>query len=151
MFDMKTFKVVHSELIMSIQYIEQDLKLIYAAVKGGDIEQNFSDFKKMNLGKIITEFRELDKATGFAQFSEDSYTLLDEIRKIRNYWCHQCYLDFHYYTNPKEHDEAYRKVAERLHFDELRVFKLQQKIEKLRKREVQKYNKCLSIPHTIKL
>lgn len=55
MFDMKTFKVVHSELIMSIQYIEQDLKLIYAAVKGGDIEQNFSDFKKMNLGKIITE------------------------------------------------------------------------------------------------
>ena len=96
MFDMNTFKMVHSELIMSIQYIEQDLKLVYAAVKGGDIDRNFAELEKMNLGKVICEFRDLDKKTGFAQFSDDSYNLLDEIREIRNYWCHQCYLDFHY-------------------------------------------------------
>ena len=77
--------------------------------------------------------------------------VLDEIREIRNYWCHQCYLDFHYYSDPEEHYEAYSKVAERLHYDENRVFELQQRLEKLRKREVQKYNKGCSVPRTIKL
>lgn len=151
MFDMETFKMVHSELIMSIQYIEQDLKLVYAAVKGGDINQNFAELGKKNLGKVICEFRDLDKKSGFAQFSDDSYNLLDEIREIRNYWCHQCYLDFHYYSNPEEHYEAYCKVAERLHYDENRVFELQQRLERLRKREIQKCNKGRSVPRTIKI
>ena len=94
--------MVHSELIMSIQYIEQDLKLVYAAVKGGDIDRNFAELEKMNLGKVICEFRDLDKKTGFAQFSDDSY-----------------------YSDPEEHYEAYSKVAERLHYDENHVFELQ--------------------------
>lgn len=46
MFDVNTFKMVHSELIMSIQYIEQDLKLVHSAVKGGDLKQNFADLEK---------------------------------------------------------------------------------------------------------
>ena len=151
MFDMKTFKMVHSELIMSMQYIEQDLKLIYAAVKGGDFQANFDELDNMNLGSVIKEFQALDNQTGFAQFSNESYDLLNEIREIRNYWCHQCYLDFHYYSDPEEHASAYYKVAERLHYDENRVFALQQKLEKLRKREVQKYNNGKTKPRTIKL
>lgn len=151
MFDMDTFKMVHSELIMSMQYIEQDLKLVYAAVKGGDFEQNFDELERMNLGKVINEFKDLDYKTGFAQFSEESYNLLNEIREIRNYWCHQCYLDFHYYKDPEEHLSAYRKVAERLHYDENRVYELQQKLEKLRKREIQKHNTDRAKPRTIKL
>lgn len=51
----------------------------------------------------------------------------------RNYWYHQCYIDFHYIENPQEHDKAFQNVANRLHEDELRVYDLQQKIEKLRK------------------
>lgn len=151
MFDMDTFKMVHSELIMSMQYIEQDLKLVYAAVKGGDFEQNFDELERMNLGKVINEFKDLDYKTGFAQFSEESYNLLNEIREIRNYWCHQCYLDFHYYKDSEEHLSAYRKVAERLHYDENRVYELQQKLEKLRKREIQKHNTDRAKPRTIKL
>lgn len=105
----------------------------------------------MNLEKLINQFRNLDKKTGFAQFSDDSYNLLNEIREIRNYWCHQCYLDFHYYSDPQEHDEAYFKVAERLHYDENCIFESQQKLEKLRKREIPKNNKGHSVPRTIKL
>lgn len=34
--DYDTFKLIHNELIMSVQYIEQDLKLIYSILKGGE-------------------------------------------------------------------------------------------------------------------
>ena len=59
--------------------------------------------------------------------------MLNQIREIHNYWCHQCYIDFHYIEAPEEHDNEFQKVADRLHTDELRVYELQQKIEKLRK------------------
>ncbi len=143
--------MVHSELIMWMQYIEQDMKLVFAAVSGGDLNENMVDLEKANFGTVIKAFRDLDRSTGFAQFSDESYALLNEIREIRNYWCHQCYLDFHYFTDPKEHAEAYYKVAERLHYDENRVFELQQKLEKLRKRELQKYRKGKQRQRTIKL
>lgn len=151
MFNMDTFKIVHSELIMSMQYIEQDLKLVFASVSDGEFEKNISELENANFGKVIKEFKELDQKTGFARFSDDSYSLLNEIREMRNYWCHQCYLDFHYYNNPDEHQAAYEKVAERLHYDELRIYDLQVKLEKLRKREMQKFRKGKQRPRTIKL
>lgn len=151
MFDMDTFKMVHSELIMSMQYIEQDLKLVFAAVSDGDFDEYLAELENANFGKVIKEFQELDQKTGFARFSDESYALLNEIREMRNYWCHQCYLDFHYFKNPDEHQKAYEKVAQRLHYDETRIYNLQVKLEKLRKREVQKYAKGKQRPRTIKL
>ena len=41
--------------------------------------------------------------------------------------------DFHYIEDPQAHENIFQKVAVRLHEDELRVYELQQKIEKLRK------------------
>lgn len=66
MFNMETFKMIHSKSIMSIQYIEQNPKHVYTAVKGGDFDQNFADLEKMSLGKVINELRDLDRKTGFA-------------------------------------------------------------------------------------
>ena len=151
MFDMQTFKLVHSELIMWTQYIEQDLKLVFASVRGGDFDKNMEELDNANFGKILKEFQKLDRQTKFASFSDDSYSLLNKIREIRNYWCHQCYLDFHYYTDPDEHQKAFEEVATRLHYDEERIYELHLKVEKLRKREVQKYKNGRQQPRTIKL
>lgn len=151
MFDMDTFKMVHSELIMSMQYIEQDLKLVYAAVRGGDFDKNMEELQNANFGKVVKEFQKLDQETGIAHFNDESYSLLNEIREIRNYWCHQCYLDFHYYEEPTEHQRAYEIVADRLHYDELRIYNLQQALEKLRKRELKKYINGKLRQRTIKL
>ncbi len=137
--DYDTFKLIHSELIMSVQYIEQDLRIIYSTVKPGKYKENFSKVDKVPLGRILNELQELDEDIGHRNFSDKDYKLLDEIREIRNYWCHQCYLDFHYEENPVEHQRKFQKVAERLHYDELRVFGLYEKIEKLRKNVVKKY------------
>jgi hypothetical protein len=135
-----TFKLIHSELIMSVQYIEQDLKLIYSILKGGKFYDNYSDVENAPLGKLLKSLQELDHELGYSKIKEKDYDLLNQIREIRNYWCHQCYIDFHYIENPQEHDKAFQKVANRLHEDELRVYDLQQKIEKLRKSVEKKHN-----------
>ena len=49
--DRDTFKLIHSELIMQVQTIEYDLKLIYAAMKEGDFEENFVELENANMGK----------------------------------------------------------------------------------------------------
>lgn len=131
--DYNTFKLIHSELIMSVQYIEQDLKLIYAIRKDGGIIANYFDVENFPLGKLINSLREIDQELGNSIIKDKDYKLLNEIREMRNYWCHQCYIDFHYIVNPQEHDKAFQKVANRLHKDELLVYELQKRIEKLRK------------------
>ncbi len=75
----------------------------------------------------------MDEELGYSKIKEKHYELLDQIREIRNYWCHQCYIDFHYIEDPQAHEETFQEVAARLHIDELQVFDLQQEIEKLRK------------------
>ncbi len=131
--DYDTFKLIHSELIISVQYIEQDLKLIYSILKGGEFSDNYSDVENAPLGKLLRSLREMDQELGYSKIKEKDYELLNQIREIRNYWCHQCYIDFHYIEDPQAHEEGFQKVAFRLHKDELRVYDLQQKIEKLRK------------------
>lgn len=131
--DYDTFKLIHSELIMSVQYIEQDLKLIYSILKDGEFYNNYSDVENFPLGKLLKSFHEMDQELGYSKFKEKDYDLLNQIRELRNYWCHQCYIDFHYIEDPQAHEKAFQKVAAKLRGDELRVYELQQKIEKLRK------------------
>ncbi len=131
--DYDTFKMIHSELIMSVQYIEQDLRIIYSAIKPGNYKDNYTIVDNAPLGKLLKELHELNDELGYSAIEEKDYELLDQIREIRNYWCHQCYLDFHYEVNPIKHEQKFNKVAERLHYDEMRVYELYKKIENLRK------------------
>lgn len=131
--DYDTFKLIHSELIMSVQYIEQDLKLIYSTLKGRAFYDNYSDVENFPLGKLLKSLHEMEQELGYSKIKEEDYDLLNQIREIRNYWCHQFYIDFHYIEDPQAHENIFQKVAVRLHEDELRVYELQQKIEKLRK------------------
>lgn len=128
-----TFKLIHSELIMSVQYIEQDLKIIYSILKDGDFRGNYCDVENFPLGKLLRSLHEMDRELGRSNIKESEYALLDEIREMRNYWCHQCYIDFHYIKDPQAHEQSFQRVALKLHEDELRVYELQQKLEQLRK------------------
>jgi len=126
------FKLIHSELIMSVQYIEQDLRIIYALVKEGEYCKNLEDMKDCSLGLILLSVKEADEENDAFRLSDEDYKLINDIRELRNYWCHECYLDFHYIEDPAEHEVAFQMVANRLHKDETRVYELQQKVEKLR-------------------
>ena len=69
----------------------------------------------MNLGKIATALEELDNSDDMPEFSDEEYNTIDEIREIRNYWCHQYYLDFIYIENHYDREIVFQKVAKKLH------------------------------------
>ncbi len=83
--DYDTFKLIHSELIMSVQYIEQDLKLIYSILKGGAFYDNYSDVENFPLGKLLKSLHEMEQELGYSKIKEEDYDLLNQIREIRNY------------------------------------------------------------------
>ncbi len=134
-----TFKMIHSELIQQVQCIEHDLKLIYAAMRKGNFQSNLKSLHKANLGKIARELEDLDYSDDCPELSEDDYEIIDEIRNIRNYWCHQCYLDFVYIQDNRQREQEFQRIAQRLHYDENRTYALSQKTEKMRIAILNKY------------
>ena len=137
--DMETFKMIHSELIMWMQYVEQDLRIIYATLMPGNYSDNYDVVGKASLGRLVKELQAMDEEVGYSKFKPADYETLKQIKDIRNYWCHQCFLDFHYIENPVEHERKFQELATRIHYDENRVYDLYQKIEKLRKGVVKKH------------
>ena len=136
-----TFKLIHSELIMQVQTIEYDLKLIYAAMKSGDFEDNLSDLGKANLGRIAKELKKLDHSDGHPDLDDEDYKTIDNIREIRNYWCHQCYLDFVYIQDDYRREQKFQAIADRLSHDENLTWDLHEKLEKLRNKKLKEYNR----------
>lgn len=137
--DRNRFKLIHSELIQQVQCVENNLKIIYAAMLKGDFNKNLKTTERMNLGKIARELEYLDNSDDMPEFSEEEYNIIDEIREIRNYWCHQCYLDFMYIENNFEREKAFQKVATKLHYDEFRTYALFEKTESMRQFITAKY------------
>ena len=134
-----TFKMIHSELIQQVQCTEFNLKRIYAAMKNGDFNDNFNDLKNSNLGVIARKLKDLDYSDNLPEFTEEEYKTIDDIRKIRNYWCHQCYLDYIYIQNDNEREIRFQEIANRLHYDELRTYDLFKKTESMYKYVFEKY------------
>ena len=121
------FKLIHSELIMQVQLIENDLRLIYASMKAGVFEDNYDNLEQANLGKIIRALKELDNSDGAPELSDKDYETLNQIREIRNYWCHQCYLDYIYIVDDNAQEKKKKKIAERLHQDGNRTWTCHEK------------------------
>lgn len=126
------FKLIHSELIQQVQCVEYNLKVIYAAMKKGNFNKNFQSLERANLGIISRELHELDNSDDFPEFTEQDYKVIDDIRNIRNYWCHQCYVDYIYIQDRREKERVFQEIAERLHYDEYRTYDLYEKTEKMK-------------------
>ena len=105
----------------------------------GNFGGNLKSVEKMNLGQIARKLEELDNSDDMPEFSEEEYNTIDEIREIRNYWCHQCYLDFSYIQNNYEREKAFQRVAQKLRHDECRTHDLCEKTEEMRLFVVKKY------------
>jgi hypothetical protein len=74
---------------MSVQYIEEDLRLIYSILHGRDYKSNFPKVELAPMGKLLKSLHELDEELGYSKIKEPDYQLLDEVSEIKNYWCHQ--------------------------------------------------------------
>ena len=135
------FKLIHSELIMQVQCIGNDLKLIYAGMHSGDFEENLDMLEKANLGTVIRKLRELDYSDGHPDLSKQDYALLEQIREIRNYWCHQCFLDYVYIQDDYQRERKFQQVAQRLSEDENRTWDLHEHLQQLRNKMLRRYHR----------
>lgn len=135
------FKLIHSELIMQVQLIENDLKLIYAGMHKGNFDKNFNMLEKSNLGTTIRKLKELDYSDGHPDLSKRDYEVLEQIREIRNYWCHQCFLDYVYVKDDRQREYQFQQVARRLCEDENRTWDLHEHLEKLRIKILENYDR----------
>lgn len=135
------FKLIHSELIMQVQCIEHDLKLIYASMHSGDFDENLDLLEKANLGTVIKKLKDLDYSDGHPDLSKQDYDLLEQIREIRNYWCHQCFLDYVYINDDNKRECQFQQIAKRLGQDENRTWDLHEHLQELRNKMLRKYNR----------
>ncbi len=135
------FKLIHSELIMQVQCIEHDLKLIYAGMHSGDFDENLDLLEKANLGTVIKKLKDLDYSDGHPDLSKQDYDLLEQIREIRNYWCHQCFLDYVYISDDNKRECQFQQIAKRLSQDENRTWDLHEHLQELRNKMLRKYNR----------
>jgi hypothetical protein len=96
---------------------------------------------KGNLGKTIEKLKRLDHSDDKPDLSDGDYKLLEEIREIRNYWTHQCYLDYVYIQNDYERENEFQKLSRRLVNEHNRLEKLHKNIEQFRLRKLKEYNR----------
>ena len=92
------FKYLLGETILLYQMMENDLKLIYAGMQEGNFFKNVENTRATfkGLGQIILALEELDNTHSTPYFTQDTYSLLNKLARQRNYYCHQCSLDFCY-------------------------------------------------------
>ena len=84
-----------------------------------------------NLGNTLARLKKLDYSDGKPWLSESEYTQLDRIRELRNYWCHQCYLDFIYIDNDWTQESIFQRISNRLYNEHNRAYNLHCKLENL--------------------
>ena len=135
-----TFNAVVGETLMCCQRIEHDIKVIYAAMLKGEMDGNLDLVRRETLGTVLVALENLDFSDNNPMFSREDYRLLKEIKNIRNFIAHQCYVDFLYlddYNFNLKLDQNYQKICD---FN-MKMKKLSNFVETARFSVLEKYNR----------
>ena len=128
-------------LIKKCQCIEHDIKIMYAGMLRGDFYKNLDTVVNKPLGPVLKKLEELDYGDGAPYFSRDDYTLLNEIKEIRNYWVHKGYIDFLYGTIDN-YQKRINKQYKKLYNDVNRLIPLETLLENVRIEMMQHYGRA---------
>ena len=88
------FRLAHSQLIEYYQLIEMRLKFICAGLLADDQRGWFDrlfDYETDAMWSLLQKIKELQKEKNVELLSKNDFSELDDIRKTRNYWVHQCF------------------------------------------------------------
>ncbi len=86
------FRINHSKIIQYYQLVEDRLRVICAALLADEDRNWFErldDYETDTLGKLIYQVQQIQKNEKFNFLSDDDIAGLHELRKNRNYWCHE--------------------------------------------------------------
>lgn len=125
------FKLLHSEIILYYQCIEFDLRRIYSAMSSEDFYDSMDELSDKNWGVLLNRLEELDYSDDDPFFSEEEYNQLDKMRTRRNYWCHQCYLDFIYIQDDWKQESKLQSLTRQLEKEHNQAYTLHRKMQEI--------------------
>lgn len=140
MLSFERFKILHSEIIMYCQLIENDLKWIYAYMHKGDEDDNYDKLEKTTLGTLVKKLKELDNSDNDLLISNDDYNFLKQMTKKRNFWCHQNFVEFMYEDNFL-YSREYEKICLKLEKDHDRLSSVCDNVEKVKFKAIRAYSR----------
>lgn len=123
--EIEVFRVNHSRIIEQYQLIEWHLEGIFGLLEQGDFEELTHRVENDTMGELIRKVRFLIKENKVSLLSKEDFSILDDIRDDRNYWCHSCFLDVN--DNP----EKYGEIAKRLLSNLDKVIGMNDKLEEV--------------------
>lgn len=133
--------IIIGETLDFCQRIEKDIKLIYAGMKKGNIEDNLFLIKKWTLGETIIELELLDNCDNKPFLMERDYELLKSITKERNHICHRCFNNYNYISDYDLQEKKYNLEFDRIKSFHDNINNLWKAIEKVRLCVLKKYGR----------
>ena len=133
---LEKFRQMHSEIIENYQCIEYDMRRIYSSMRdfNEDIDEDYDEcmerVEELNWGTILKMLESEDKRDGEPYFTDEEYAMLDDMRNQRNFWCHQCYLEWVYIADDRKRSAALERMLRRLENEGNRAAKIQKKMER---------------------
>ena len=88
------FRFKHSELIEYYQLIEMRLKTLCVVILADEEKswfESLNDYETDSFGTLVKKITELQEQKNVYPLSKDDLSQLNDIRKTRNYWAHQCF------------------------------------------------------------
>lgn len=88
------FRFKHSELIEYYQYVEMRLKFICSGLLADEEKvwfERLSDYENDSFGCLLKKIKEIQEQKKIILLGNDDFSKLDDLRKTRNYWAHQCF------------------------------------------------------------
>ena len=125
------FHYLVGETILECQRIEHDIKLIYAGMLKGNLEENIKLVENKPLGPVLRDLEILDYSDNHPCLSRDDYKLLGEIKDVRNWLVHKSYMEF-LYLRDQAWERAYRKNYQKLVNFHSRMMSLGDNVENVR-------------------
>lgn len=127
------YKYLLGETIIVYQLIEHDLRSIAALSIQGEYHSNLAriSFDYKSMGQVVSLLSDMDKKRSNPLLNESDYKILSALVRKRNYYCHQCAIDFIYESDFDCSDE-FKSAIEELSLDHKRMLEMQTKIENIK-------------------
>jgi uncharacterized protein YutE (UPF0331/DUF86 family) len=135
--DFDIFSSLVGETICYCQVIENDLTVIYSSLisdKYEEMIEKFDELSDKNFGFLLVKLEDrhfLSKGEAY---------LLNKMRVIRNYLCHETYLSF-IYLRDEEKDEAMKEEYRKIHRYRTSLRKTAKRLEDIKVKEVESFKK----------
>lgn len=131
--NLSDYKFLLGETIMVYQLIEHDLRTIAALSLKGDYHSNLAmiSYEYKSMGQVTGFLHDLEKQRMNPLLNEEDYRILSNLVRKRNYYCHQCAIDF-IYEKDYDHSPLFQSSYQELENDHNRMLILQTKIENIK-------------------